>query len=201
MSRQANLPPRCPFQRKPITRLTHDPTFSNLGNDNELPPWHHKFFSQSSISDDQPAWFDDLLNDPDSNLKGILHRRSASDPVTLLDGIVEHLPSLQPLKDDENSVSDGVGSGLESACMYGPNSPRRRGNLSFSENAIASALSEYASENPLEDLDGSSCIAGINQIDLKNDACGAAGELNAETKAVKRLESEFMLVSSIAQSC
>ncbi|RVW78788.1 hypothetical protein CK203_050941 [Vitis vinifera] len=84
--------------------------------------------------------------------------------------------------------------------MYGPNSPRQRGNQSFSENAIASALSEYVSKSPLEDLDGSFCISGINQFDLKENACGADGELNAETKAVKRLESECMLVSSIAQS-
>lgn len=201
MSRQANLPPRCPFQRKPITRLTHDPTFPILGDENELHPWHHISSSQRSISEEQPTWFDDLLKEPDSNLKGRVHRRSASDSLTLLDGIMEHLPSLQPLKDDENSVCDRVGSGMESACMYGPNSPRQKGNLSFSENAVASALSEYVSKNPLEDLDGSSCIGGINQFDLKNNACGAAGELNAETKAVKRLELECIIVSSTAQSC
>ncbi|XP_034705586.1 basic leucine zipper 6 [Vitis riparia] len=186
MSRQANLPPRCPFQKKPITRPIHDPIFPNLGNDNELYPRHHKSSSQSSISEEQPAWFDDLLNDPDSNLRGTCHRRSASDSVALLDGVVDHFPSLKPLKDDKNSVCDRIGSGLESACMYGPNSPRQRGNQSFSENAIASALSEYVSKSPLEDLDGSFCISGINQFDLKENACGADGELNAETKAVKR---------------
>lgn len=201
MSRQANLPPRCPFQKKPATLPINDSIIPCLSNGNDSHPWHHESSSQSLLSEEQPAWFDGLLSDPDSNLKGTFHRRSASDSVALLGGIVDHFPSLQPLKDDEDPACDRTNGWLELGCTYGPNSPRQRGTLSFSENAIASALSEYVSRSPLEGFDGSSCIYGVNQFDLKDNDCGmAAKDLNAEAKAVKRLESDCALVSSTNQS-
>ncbi|KAK1567584.1 hypothetical protein Q3G72_013874 [Acer saccharum] len=183
MSRQAQLPPRCPFQKKPVSRQVHGP-ISPLAR-TESYPGHHKSSSQSSILEEQPAWLDKLLSDPDVNPVGKYHRRSASDSVTLLDGIADALPGLNPLKDGENSVEDGTCSGLQSNCMYGPNSPRKRDNLTFSENALVSALSECDFENPLQYVDDSLCISGINHSD-NIDMCASTGELNAETKMAKR---------------
>ncbi|KAI7978889.1 Basic leucine zipper 6 [Camellia lanceoleosa] len=93
MSRQAHLPPRCPFQKGTVTRPIRDSY-----------PRHQKSISQSSILEEQPAWLDDLLSDLDANSKGILHRRSTSDSVTLLDGLVS-LPTLPPLSNEENLSS------------------------------------------------------------------------------------------------
>ncbi|KAI9157685.1 hypothetical protein LWI28_026291 [Acer negundo] len=183
MSRQAQLPPRCPFQKKPVSRPVHGP-ISPLSR-TESYPGHHKSSSQSSILEEQPAWLDELLSDPDVNPVGKYHRRSASDSVTVLDGIADAFPGLNPLKDGENSVEDGTCSGLQSNCMYGPNSPRKRDNLTFSENALVSALSECDFENPLQYVDDSLCISGINHSD-NVDMCASTGELNAETKMAKR---------------
>uniref|UniRef100_A0A5B7C6T0 BZIP domain-containing protein n=1 Tax=Davidia involucrata TaxID=16924 RepID=A0A5B7C6T0_DAVIN len=185
MSRQAHLPPRCPFQKKTITLPFNDPVSPTLCKDFQLYPQHHKSKSQSSILEEQPVWLDDLLSESDSNSKGIFHRRSASDSVTLLDGVVP-LPSLTPVNDDENSGSSETNSEFESSCMYGPNSPRRKGKLSFPEKAIVSALSEYVSQNTMQHLDDDLCISGIAQIDSVQDTCGSAGGVNAETKPVKR---------------
>lgn len=189
MSRQAHLPPRCPFQKKSVSRHIHDPISPPPRT--ELYPRHHKSSSQSSIPEEQPAWLDDLLSDPDVNAVGKFHRRSASDSVTLVDGIVDAFPGLDPHKDEESSVEDGSCSRLQSSCMYGPNSPRKRSNLTFSENALVSALSECGSENPLQCVDDSLCISGIHYSDVQIDACASTGELNAETKMAKRFESEL----------
>ncbi|KAG5237906.1 basic leucine zipper [Salix suchowensis] len=132
MSKQSLLPPRCPFQKHVVSRPIHD-SF----------PQHHRSPSQGSILEEKPAWLDDLLSDEDADSRGASLRRSASDSVTLLEGIVDSF------------------SGLSPSSMYGPNSPRRRGgNVTFSENAIASALSEYAFQNPLQHADGSLFISG-----------------------------------------
>ncbi|XP_057978901.1 basic leucine zipper 2 isoform X2 [Malania oleifera] len=185
MSRQAHLPPRCPFQKKVAPRSTHEPIPPTPRRGYDLRPQHHKSSSQSSILEEQPAWLDDLLDDSDLNSKGTSHRRSASDSLTLLDGIVDQFPSLTPLN-EERSVCNESCSKLESDCMYGPNSPRRRGSLTFSENAIVSALSEYVSQNTMQYIDKSHSISGIACSDLRGDGCRPAGELNAETKTVKR---------------
>ncbi|KAL6989190.1 hypothetical protein U1Q18_014943 [Sarracenia purpurea var. burkii] len=179
MSKHAPLPPRCPFQKK-ITC----PSPSSC-KDTELYPRHQKSISQSSILEEQPAWLDDLLSDSDAGRKGLLHRRSASDSMTLLDGLVS-LPSLDPLNDEDSSVSCETDGVLESACMYGPNSPRRKGKLSFPENAMVSALSEYLSQNPTQYLDSCHHVSGMLQCDSVQDASGSAGEANTETRAVKR---------------
>ncbi|KAK9283949.1 hypothetical protein L1049_012206 [Liquidambar formosana] len=185
MSRQAHLPPRCPFQKKRTSRPIHDSVFPTPRNGNESCPHHHRSSSQSSVVEEHPAWLDDLLSDPDSDSKGIFHRRSASDSVALLNGLVDPFPSLTPLNDEESSVGNET-SGLESACMYGPNSPRQRSNLTFSENAIVSALSEYVSQSPMKYVDGSLSISGITCSELKGDGCGFSGEHNTEASAVKR---------------
>ncbi|KAL5735212.1 hypothetical protein ACOSP7_033073 [Xanthoceras sorbifolium] len=184
MSRQAHLPPRCPFQKKSISRAIHDPI--SPPSHTESFPKDHKSSSQSSILEEQPPWLNDLLSDSDVNPVGKFHRRSASDSVTLLDGIVDAFPGLNPLKDDENSVEDGTSSGLQSNCMYGPNSPRKRSTLTISENVLVSALSECAFENPLQYVDDSLCSSGINHSDMNIDLCASTVDLNSETKMGKR---------------
>ncbi|KAA8534593.1 hypothetical protein F0562_032148 [Nyssa sinensis] len=185
MSRQAHLPPRCPFQKKTVARPVLDPVSPTLYKEIEFYPQHHKSRSQSFILEEQPAWLDDLLSDSDSNSKGVFHRRSASDSVTLLDGLVP-LPSLTEVNDDDNSGSSETSGGFESSCMYGPNSPRRKGKITFPENAIVSALSEYVSQNTMQHLDDDLCVSGIAQFETVKDTSGSAGGVNAETKPMKR---------------
>ncbi|CAK7325187.1 unnamed protein product [Dovyalis caffra] len=175
MSRQSLLPPRCPFQKHVVSRPVHDSY-----------PQHHRSPSQGSILEEKPAWLDDLLSDEDADSKETCLRRSASDSVTLLDGIVDSFSGLSPYNDEAASDGNETCSGLKSASMYGPNSPRRRGNVTLSENALASALSEYAFQNPLQYVDGSLCISGITPLDSMGNACGSSGEHNSETNAVKR---------------
>lgn len=192
-TRQAHLPPRCPFQRKPVSRPIQDlnstspPT--NLCNPGYF-PHHHKSSSQGSILEDQPAWLEDLLSDPEVNTKGGTHRRSASDSVALLDGHGDSLSGLY-LGSSVNQI-DVRNKGRrvpELDCLYGPNSPRGRSSgMTFSDSGIISALSEYISQNPLQLLDGSLCISGTSKPDLKGDAPpdGANGEFNPEMKLGKR---------------
>lgn len=185
MSRQPHLPPRCPFQKKHVSGPIHDPISPPQRAESYVR--HHKSSSQSSILEDQPAWLDNLLSDPGANSVGILHRRSASDSVTLLDGIVGSFLDLNPRNDDKNLDGHEACSGLESSCLYGPNSPRKRSNLTFAGNAIVSALSESALENHLlQYVDESLCISGVIPSDLNGDTHTLTGEHNAETKMTKR---------------
>ncbi|KAJ4826843.1 hypothetical protein Tsubulata_023663 [Turnera subulata] len=175
MSRQLHLPPRCPLQKQPAAQSIHKAYHQ-----------HHKSPSQGSILEEQPEWLDDLLSDQDADSKGISHRRSVSDSVTFLDGLVDSLSGFNPPIDGGNSVSIETSSRLDSASVYGPNSPRRRGNVNFSESAVASALSEYAFQNPLQFVDGSLCLSSTNYSGSMGDACGSVGELNSEMKSAKR---------------
>lgn len=185
MSRQPHLPPRCPFQKKHVSGPIHDPISPPQRAESYVR--HHKSSSQSSILEDQPAWLDNLLSDPGANSVGIFHRRSASDSVTLLDGIVGSFLDLNPRNNDKNLDGHEACSGLESSCLYGPNSPRKRSNLTFAGNAIVSALSESALENHLlQYVDESLCISGVIPSDLNGDTHTLTGEHNAETKMTKR---------------
>ncbi|KAL3520919.1 hypothetical protein ACH5RR_019068 [Cinchona calisaya] len=183
MSRQAHLPPRCPFQKKSINR--HDLVSPTLNSGTCLHPRHHKSVSQSSIADEKPAWLDDLLDDSDPNSSGILHRRSASDSLTLLDDIVP-LTSLNQLSGSDSPASYETDGRLESAAIYGPNSPRAKEKTTFHENAILSALSEYVSHKHLWHLHESVCVSGASNLDSVEDVRASTGEIIAETKPVKR---------------
>ncbi|KAK4756113.1 hypothetical protein SAY87_009870 [Trapa incisa] len=169
---QSHLPPRCPFQRKPVPRNVKDP---NAPHRPGYFPSHHKSSSQSqgSILEDQPAWLEDLLNDPEVNGKGETRPRSASDATALLDG--DSLSGLH-LGSTSSVEQDDVGSEgrqrVELDCVYGPNSPRgRNSGMTFPDREILSALL----------LDGSLCISGISN-NLKDDASidVVNGELNPE---------------------
>ncbi|XP_016494572.2 basic leucine zipper 2 [Nicotiana tabacum] len=185
MSRQAHLPPRCPFQKKPLTSPVQDHFTTTLHQHNPLPPRHHKSISQSSILEEQPAWLDELLNESDSNSGGMMHRRSASDSLTLLDGLVS-FEGFDKFDETESNASCESDSSSKTNCIYGPNSPRGKSNITFAENAIVSALSEYVSPNPLQYLDRCISVSGAAQSELASNVSGAANDVNAEAKAMKR---------------
>lgn len=184
MSRQAHLPPRCPFQKKTVARPTNDPVSPTLHKDTGSYSRHHKSVSQSYIIEEQPAWLDDLLDDSESNSNSILHRRSASDSLTMLDDLVP-LTNLDKIYERHTSAAYESDESLESA-IYGPNSPRRKGKLTFPENAIVSALSEYVSHKHLEHLDEAICVPGTAYQGSMEDTCASVGEVNPETKPIKR---------------
>lgn len=185
MSRQAHhLPPRCPFQKKTVAaRPTNDPVSPpTLHNDTATYSRHHKSASQSYIVEEQPAWLDDLLDDSEpnsnsnSNSNSILHhhRRSASDSLTMLDHLVVPLTNLDKIY--ERHTCDETDESLESA-IYGPNSPRRKGKLTFPENAIVSALSQHLEHH----LDEAICVPATAYL--------GSTEVNPETKPIKRSDS------------
>lgn len=179
MPRPSQLPPRCPFQRKANGRPTHEPGALSPPRVNESGIRHHKSLSHSSTLDDQPAWLDDLLNESDSNPRRIFHSRSASDSASLFDGFVPNM-MLSSNKNEEHSDSKKGGNTLESSCVYGPNSPRRRYNTEFSDSSLLLALSDYVSQSPVQ------CIEDISQSSGTRVDCASNNELDSEPKTGKR---------------
>ncbi|KAI4385787.1 hypothetical protein MLD38_003781 [Melastoma candidum] len=186
MSRPAHLPPR-PFQRKASPRSYQDPMSpSSNSNASVRIPRHQRCPSQSAIPEESPAWLEDLLDDPDSNYKGIVHRRSASDSLALLDGVAESLPAINTQISEKNREgSQGKGK-LDFDCTYGPNSPRQKANSVSSESSIVSALEEYISDTNLQSLDSSHCILGMENADFKDNFSMQVGDLDGETRSSKR---------------
>lgn len=113
-------------------------------------------------------------------------RRSVSDSITLLDALEEAFPSLTLRNDNDNSVVNETCNVLESACTYGPNSPRKKSNLTFIENATVSALSESVSEDTTHCVDENPRISATTHCDWGGDDCNSVGDLNTEKKALKR---------------
>ncbi|CAN4126375.1 unnamed protein product [Withania somnifera] len=185
MSRQAHLPPRCPFQKKPLTSTVPDPFSPPSHQHNLLPPRHQKSSSQSSILEEQPVWLDELLSDSGSSSSGIMHRRSASDSLTLLDGLVS-LDGFDKFDETESNASCESDSSSKTNCIYGPNSPRGKSNVTFAENAIVLALSECVSPNPLQYLDRCVSVSGAAQFESVGNTSGAVDDVNAEAKRMKR---------------
>lgn len=188
MSRHAQLPPRCPLQKKTVAPQVNALVSPFSGKDTELHSrknGHHKIISESSILEEQPPWLNDLLSDLDLNSNTTLHRRAASESSAVLDGL-EALPDLDQLNEKETADSSGEPDDeLGSSCMYGPNSPRRKNKLGYPENEIASAFSDYVMQNSLQHLDGYSSISAV-QSDSYTDARASADEINYENKPMKR---------------
>lgn len=184
MSRHAQLPPRCPLQKKTVAPQVHAPISPFSGKDTESQSrqsGNYKTTPESFILEDQPPWLNDLLSDLDLNSNSTGHSRASSDSSSLLDG-VEALHDLdEKVTTDSGEPDDELGS----SCMYGPNSPRRKNKLDFPENEIASAFSEYAGQNSMQRVDGYSSMSGV-QSDLYRDARASADEINAENKLTKR---------------
>lgn len=187
MSRHAQLPPRCPLQKKSVAPQVIGNIFPFSGIDSELHSrqnGHHKTISESAILEEQPPWLNDLLSDLDLNSNNTLHRRAASDSSMLLD-VLEALPDIDQLNEKEITDSGEPDDELDSSCTYGPNSPRRKNKLGFPENEIASAFSEYVVRNSLQNLGGYSSVSAV-QSDLYRDARASAYDINSENKPIKR---------------
>lgn len=159
MSRSSHLPPRYPFQRKATIHPTHEPISIS-------PP-------KSTTLEEQPEWLDDLLSDSDSSLKGISLLQSASDSVELVHGLVPKMV-LFPSDDEKKSCSE------ESDCIYGPNSPREKCNIEFSESSVLLALSEYVSQGQMQFSDETCQNSGTSDLGSKGDCYGSDHELNGE---------------------
>ncbi|XP_068663234.1 uncharacterized protein At4g06598-like isoform X2 [Aristolochia californica] len=201
MSRQSHLPPRCPFiSKSSSSHCNSDSTLFTPSRTGEFHPRHRHSSSQSSILEEQPSWLDELLSDSESNTKGVFHRRSASDSFALLEGSAT-FPPLASFITEDSSVGDGGISiemskamdktgdciGLEDGCVYGPNSPRRKINVTSSESSIVSALSELVPQRTLGYLSGEVSYGyQICQSDAKEDSPVGACDHDHETKAVKR---------------
>lgn len=182
MSRQAQLPPRGPLQKKPNAHLNHEAIPFAPPESYTQQPQHHTSLLRSSTLEEKPAWLDDLLSEHDVNSGGMVLRRSASDSVTLLNDLMDSFPpfSLHDDEENENSVDSENGIGLESACMYGPNSPRKKGHLIHSGNALVSALSESISQDSPQHVGSNPAFHGIT------DGRVPFSDYAAETKMSKR---------------
>lgn len=180
MSRPSQLPPRCPFQRKPIPRPTQEPSPFSLHKASKALTRHHKSLSQGSTLDDHPAWLDDLLSDSeDLSPRGVFHSRSASDPASLFDRFVPNV-GLSSSKNEEHLTSEEGGNTLESSCIYGPNSPRKKSNVEFSDSSLLMALSDYVGQSSV------SYVEDVSQGSRTRGDCGSPNELNCEPKSGKR---------------
>jgi hypothetical protein len=178
MSRPAPLPPRCPIPKKLSLSPVAD-TFYSSSSPIESYIGQYKSSTQDSRLEDQPAWLDELLCDKTDGLltRGGPLRRSASDSVVLLGDISATFSGFDQSEDEESLSSEACGD-LESACVYGPNSPRAKNNSSFSNNPIASAFSDYGSQTPPQNLDDT--VKGINRSPVAENACGSMGIPNAK---------------------
>lgn len=178
MSRHAQLPPRCPLQKKTVAPQVNASVSPFSGEDTEFHSGqngHHKITSESFLLEEQPAWLNDLLSDLDLN--------SNSDSSTLLDGL-EAPPDLDDQLNEKETTEFGeTDDELGSSGMYGPNSPRRRNKLGFGENEIASAFSDYVVQNSLQHLDGYSSISGVQSDSHRN---ARADEISSDNKQIKR---------------
>lgn len=192
MSRQGQLPPRCPFKKTPSSHPAHN-TISISPTNVQSHLGHHKSSFQSSIpeEEDEQSWVDDLLSDPNVNSNGNFHRRSASDSVTLVDGIVDSFAGLNPANGERDLMANETCNRLESACIYGPHSPRKRNNSTFLGNALALAFSECIPQKPLKCAQESTCVSGVTHSDSREDACQSLDVPSDEIKTSKRLKSEL----------
>lgn len=181
MSKQPQLPPRCPISKT----KSLDSSSSIVWNDESFHLQRQKSLSQSFGLEEQPAWLDDLLGDWDSGFELKTHLRSASDSGTVLDDV--ELASVNTEREDTNAATV-----LESACVYGPNSPRAKDKSFVQESAIVSALSEYASHGPVQYVNSDIFVSGFPQVDSVQDV---AGEANMELKPFKRLGLRLLLVT------
>lgn len=180
MSRQPRLPPRCPISRAHSLDSPSSATFKDEISRSR----HQKSVSTSFGLEEQPAWLDDLLGDWDSGLKIKTQCGEGSDSGIVLDDVNRE-------KDDKDVCSRDVGrTALESACVYGPNSPRSKDKVSTEESAIVSALSEYASHGPF--------VSGFTQFDSVQDAAGEA-DMDAKPKRHSAQRSRVRKLQYIAE--
>ncbi|WOK97378.1 hypothetical protein Cni_G06086 [Canna indica] len=86
--KQSLLPPRCPYPTLLSQYGDHGPTASRDVLDSGNVQNHHRHTSSESfLFEEQPPWLDDLLNEPETPVKGGAHRRSSSDSFAYLNGV------------------------------------------------------------------------------------------------------------------
>ncbi|CAO2833052.1 unnamed protein product [Amaranthus hypochondriacus] len=178
MSRSSQLPPRCPLQKKVGVQQSLEPSLIDSRGIHKSINRHHRSLSQSSLFEEQPAWLDDLLSDSKSTPKGIHHSRSASDSVSLFDGFVPNILSV--------NNNEGYGNLLESGCIYGPNSPRQRSNVDFLDAHALLALSDSVGQGPAQFVEEIPRSCGTRHFDLEEDYRDASNDLYIEAKTGKR---------------
>ncbi|XP_010543624.1 PREDICTED: basic leucine zipper 2 [Tarenaya hassleriana] len=181
MSKPGQLPPRCPSHKKQQTSNPVSDVFSSSPIESYIGQFQPS--PQDSTLKNQPAWLDELLGEkPHGNLMGGPLRRSASDSVVLMGDLIHDLSGFN-IEDEESLGIEACGE-LQSACVYGPNSPRTRNNPAFSNNTIASAFSGYDSQKSHQNLEDN--VIGISCQDLTENASGQMGTQNSEMRATKR---------------
>ncbi|XP_073004558.1 uncharacterized protein At4g06598 [Typha latifolia] len=185
MSHPAQLPPRCPLQRRSSLPLPLDLASHTTQRDDGLHANYNRFPSQPSLFNEQPSWFDDLLSESDRSPVAIALRRSSSDSEVILDTLASFPNPIYPIdegdsgsnedlhKVEENTGESEVASGLEASCIYGPNSPRQKDRLTASECSMVSAVLENVPRNPLQyvimDATNGTTVSELNSKgDIKN---------------------------------
>ncbi|KAJ4761600.1 Basic-leucine zipper (bZIP) transcription factor family protein [Rhynchospora pubera] len=150
MSRSPHLPPRCPTQMKGLSPSAP-----------EFTPQSKTYPNGESPFPEQPSWFDDLLTEiPKMNLNLNPIRRTCSDSAVILDVLTTGQREFEKItRNDETDCLSEVAFGLESGCLYGPNSPRQKSQLSTNESSMVNAVLENVPSNPLQYLvlDPESC--------------------------------------------
>lgn len=189
MSRPAQLPPRCPIPKKLSLNPYADTFYSSSSPVESYIGHHHKSSSpaQDSTLEEQPAWLDELLGDKTDCGGPSPLRRSASDSVVLLGDISADFAGFNQSEDEESLTSEACGE-LESACVYGPNSPRAKNSSSFSDSTIASAFSEYGSQKAPQNADDTVKGSICHPHEAEN-ACGSNAKRNpGQRSRVRKLQ-------------
>ncbi|KAK4799865.1 hypothetical protein SAY86_025230 [Trapa natans] len=88
--KHALLPPKCPFPSVSSAYVDYFvPTPLNgskvVQKPRDLLANHQRTSSESFLMDEQPSWLDDLLNEPETPVRGGGHRRSSSDSFAYLE--------------------------------------------------------------------------------------------------------------------
>lgn len=194
-TRQTHLPPRprCPIQKKTTAGSINGPIVPTPPV-NEFFLHHDNSSSLSSGLEEEPTWLNELLSDRESNSRGQPLRRSASDSVTILDGLADSLGSLCIVKDVENSVGNETCEQWDPSCIYGPNSPRRKCSSDFSNYSMVSALSEFVHLHHGAPVHRDICsVAENSSTNLKGDVNESVREINSDENAAKRSDSNIFL--------
>lgn len=150
MSQSPHLPPRCPSQIRGLSPSAP-----------EFTPQSKTYPTGESPFPEHPSWFDNLLTErPKRNLNLNPIRRACSDSEVILDVLTNYQGEFEEIvENDETDSLSEVGLGLESGCLYGPNSPRQKSRLSSNESSMVNAVLENVPSNPLQYLvlDPESC--------------------------------------------
>ncbi|KAK4777182.1 hypothetical protein SAY86_005870 [Trapa natans] len=88
--RHALLPPKSPFLSVSSAYVDYFVSAPLNGSKvvqkpRDVQAHHQRTSSESFLMDEQPSWLDDLLNEPETPVRGGGHRRSSSDSFTYLD--------------------------------------------------------------------------------------------------------------------